>query len=44
MKKNKPENPNSFKRGAAFVIGMGSKVHKDKKKDQAKKACRRKFE
>lgn len=33
--------PYAPKRGAKFVLGMGTKVVPDKKKEQSKKSCRK---
>lgn len=41
-KKKKNENIASFKRGAAFVLDLGTMVHKDKKKEDKKRNCRKK--
>jgi hypothetical protein len=34
------KNQGSFKRGAKFVLGLGTKIIKDKKKEWSKKFCR----
>lgn len=41
MKKEK-KNKASLKRGAAFVLDLGTRVHKDKKKEENKFNCRKK--
>jgi len=41
MKKEK-KNKTSLKRGAAFVLDLGTRVHKDKKKEENKFNCRKK--
>lgn len=37
----KPPREYAPKRGAAFVLGLGTRVIKDKKKEQSRNACRK---
>lgn len=41
MKKEK-KNKASLKRGASFVLDLGTRVYKDKKKEENKFNCRKK--
>ena len=41
-KKKEKKNKASFKRGASFVLDMGTNIHKDKQKEENKLNCRKK--
>lgn len=40
MKKNDKPRPHSLRRGAAFVLGLDTRIHKDRKKEADKNRCR----